>query len=126
MIGNYEMTVIHIIILALAVCRLSLLFVTEDGPMHIFKKIRDKVGIQDIVLPNGDIKKFIIDEETNLLGGILSCTWCSSVWFSAFLIIWYLLFPLTAFYISAWLSLSMISIIINVIIERLQDANKDI
>lgn len=119
------MTVIQLLVLSLAVTRLALMFVTEDGPYSVFKRLRDKAGIQEFTLPTGDVQKFVIDEENNLLGGILSCTWCASVWFSAFLIIGYLLLPVITFYIAAWLSLSMISIIVNVVIERLQDANKD-
>lgn len=118
------MTALQLIVLALAVTRLSLMFVKEDGPMYIFKKLRDKVGIQNISLPNGDIKTFVIDEEHNLFGGLLACVWCTSIWVSAILTILYYLLPTVAIFISMILALSMISILINVYIEKMSNENK--
>lgn len=121
-VSGDNITFLHLILLSLATCRLSIMFVNEDGPMNVFKKIREWADIQEIVLPNGYTERFIIDEDENLIGGILSCTWCASVWFSAFLILLYLLSPLLAFLVAFWLSGSMLSILLNVTVDKLQES----
>ena len=63
--------------LILATWRLTTMLVNETGPFKVFKNLRDAVGVglEDDV---GDPLTF--------LGGLLSCTWCTSVWIAAGLV----------------------------------------
>jgi hypothetical protein len=102
-----EINFLHFILLALATWRLSSLFCQEDGPLGIFRKIRDKVGIVHDC--NGDIEivpnKFLCE--------LLSCVWCFGVWVSGAMLVLYIFLPTFAIYFSLWLSFSTITIMVN-------------
>ena len=74
---------IHYIIAALAVWRLSVLLVEEDGPRHIFARLRSRVGIE--VYPDGTV---IVPG--TIIAGVLACARCCSVWLAvpATLVLW--------------------------------------
>ena len=99
--------IIHFLLLSLATWRIASLFTSEDGPLGIFRKLRDKVGITHDV--NGDIE-CIPDK---FLCNLLSCIWCFSVWVAGFMVVLYIFLPTFAIYFSLWLSLSTISIMVN-------------
>jgi hypothetical protein len=97
----------EIIIFGLATWRISSLIVNEEGPFHIFEKLREKTGIQHD--PDGNIE--IVP--SNLFAGILSCVWCCSVWVGFGIWLLYTFFPTVALWIASALCLSAIAIIVN-------------
>jgi len=60
------------LIASLAVWRMTVLLVREDGPGDLFTKIRNVAGIKYDELSR--------PYPTNMLSGMLSCVWCCSVW----------------------------------------------
>lgn len=58
------------VVVGLASWRLASLLVDEEGPGHVFARLRAAVGI-----PAGPGEL-----PDSLLAGILSCVWCASVW----------------------------------------------
>lgn len=66
---------VDLLLLSLAVWRLSSLFAREDGPYDIFIKIRLKAGVS--------IDEFGEEYSTNMLSKGLLCIWCNSLWFSS-------------------------------------------
>lgn len=63
---------VQMIVVGLAAWRISSLFVDEEGPFRIFEKIRELSGIK-----NNEVIVIIPD---NILGQLLGCVWCLSVW----------------------------------------------
>ena len=87
----------YLLLGGLAAYRLSLLISKEDGPAYIFRKIR-KLPQRDSSMNKG-----------------LSCAWCTSIWTSAFvaLYFWYIgVFPGNEWPMY-WLAISAIAIICN-------------
>ncbi len=64
----------HFLTLALAVWRITNLFVWERGPYDIFGKIRNRLRIVRVTLPNGTE----LNDSENELGKLFSCIWCLS------------------------------------------------
>lgn len=75
------MTIFLFLILSLATWRISALFTRETGPLHIFERLRKKVGI----VHDADGKVMIIP--SHFLPELLSCVWCFSIWAAAVLVI---------------------------------------
>jgi hypothetical protein len=78
------------VILALAAYRLTRLVTTDV----IFEGFRDKIW-----------SKWPPDTK---LGYLITCDWCSGLWFSGFLVIFWLLLPELAFVVSLVMSISAI------------------
>jgi fatty acid desaturase len=62
----------YYVLLALATWRISSLLVNEDGPWHVFARLRALVGVRH-------------DDEfqpvaSNVVAGAFTCIWCMSVW----------------------------------------------
>ena len=85
----------HFIVLALAVWRLSYMFVKEAGPVDIFKRIRrhfyageyDPEAPDFMTFSDEDMAWWTAHEELpkqGVIGGILSCIYCCSIWFGFF------------------------------------------
>ena len=75
------------VILSLAVYRLSVFFIYDDGPFDVFQRLRERVGI--LYYDNGDV----IEESYKGFAGLLSCIYCLSVWWSLLLVLLYWFFP---------------------------------
>ena len=74
------------LILTLATWRVSAMFVKEDGPGLIFRKVRALTGIG-----HDEAGKVYMVPDT-FLAGLLSCVWCASVWVGAgWIALWYFL-----------------------------------
>jgi hypothetical protein len=83
------------VVLTLAVWRLSYMFVKEEGPLSVFKRIRRHfyAGEYD---PEAPAVETFSDEDMQwwfshdqipkqgFMGGVLSCIYCTSVWFGFF------------------------------------------
>lgn len=89
---------LDLVIAAMAVWRVSHMLSKERGPWDVFIRIREKLG-------NG------------MLGNLMDCPWCSSVWIAPFAFI-----PGTKFLVIV-LSVSTMSIILEVTIELLRTRN---
>ena len=100
------MNILEIILLGLACFRLSSLFVNEDGPFKMFRKLREKFGITHY--ENG----IICEIPDKFLCNLFSCVWCLSVWISGALVVGYIFLPTPTIYFSLWLSLSTIAMVI--------------
>lgn len=68
------MNSLTLIVLGLAVWRVSNLFVWEAGVFHVFKRLRQAAAVVPDLPP---------DEQPNALAGVLSCVWCFSIWAGA-------------------------------------------
>lgn len=98
---------VELVLFSLATWRLASLFVREVGPFKMFVRVRALVGIQHdpMGIPYG--------YPDNLLAGILSCTWCSSIWIALFWVLFWLITPLTATKIATVFALSAGAILID-------------
>lgn len=96
------MTLMNFLILCLAAWRLAHLLVKEDGPWHVFAKLRRAVGIQVVTAITADkgMETGYLAENT-LAEGLL-CIWCVSVWCAAFLVLGELLPMVGVFF--TWLA----------------------
>lgn len=101
-----------LLLLSLLTWRISSLFTGEDGPLFVFKSIRDFTGLETLddgtnIYHKGGVFKFFAT--------LLACLWCLSIWVG-----W--LIALIA-YPSQWivmgLILSTISIAFHAVIEAL-------
>lgn len=91
---------IVLIFLSMAVWSLSSLFVGERGPFDIFQRLRDLAGVEsktraDAIDLNAWLALHPAEDDVpdrfafNLIGEILSCFWCTSMWVSIFVTIAY-------------------------------------
>lgn len=89
---------VSLLVLTLAVWRLSSLLAIEDGPYQMFTKLRHKAGVRydQYSNPYG---------ETELAKGIL-CIWCVSVWVGFGFALLYVLAEALALLIALPLALS--------------------
>ena len=106
------MEITHLVIYALAVWRISSLFVNESGPWGIFVKARAWTGI----LHNDKGIAYQIPD--NFLAGVLSCVWCCSIWVSLFMAIVWFVSPSLALKIAVPFALSAGAIAVDGIINK--------
>jgi len=100
------------LIFGLATWRITSLFVNEDGPWFMFRKLRELAGISHDEF--GRPSTF----PERLLPGLLSCVWCCSIWVGLFWAVFYLLSPLPAITIATVFALSTVAIVIEQILVR--------
>ena len=106
------MDILDFIIFGIAVWRVSSLIVEEEGPFHMFRKIREATGIQH------DESGAIWIVPDTFAAGLLSCIWCASVWVAtAWVALWYVL-PGPALFFSQIMALSGFAVIINTIVKK--------
>jgi len=103
-----KIKLLDLVILALATWRMSHLLTYEDGPWHLFERLRYLSGVRY------DAESHEI-ATTHLAEGVL-CTWCNSVWFG---MLWAALYAMTpgAIYAALPLALSALSIAIQELCE---------
>lgn len=73
------MSFIEFFILALAAWRLTNLLVNEDGPLDIFLKLREYLGVYHSGGYEEYLEKPVYEQ---ILVGLFQCIWCMSVWVS--------------------------------------------
>lgn len=73
-----------LLLFGLATWRLTSLLVRERGPWNVFVRLRARAGISHDELGQP------LEVPDNVLAGILSCTWCCSVWVA---IPWAIFYP---------------------------------
>ena len=101
------MDILKIALLALAGWRLTSLLSSEDGPLDVFKRVREAVGITHY--QDGGI----CETPDKFWCKLLSCPWCLSVWVSGLLTSAYIFLPQITIYFALWLGLSTITIMVN-------------
>ena len=106
------MDITSLLMLGLATWRTASLLTHEDGPFHVFMKIREKVGITHD--ENG--KVFIVPD--TFLAGVFSCVWCSSIWIGLGLTGLWIFFPVPTIYFSAWMAISAVAISVDRLVNR--------
>jgi hypothetical protein len=92
------------VILALAVWRFSSMLVNEDGPLHIFHKLRYMVGMR--------YDEQSIEYPTTPLSDLFACVWCMSVWVGIGATVVYLVSEAAAVSIAMPFALSAVTIMI--------------
>ena len=65
------------IIYALATWRIASLLATEEGPLGIFSKLRQELG----VYYEENARGVLVPYANNVIGKGIICIWCSSLWF---------------------------------------------
>lgn len=97
---NSPMNLIPFVSFVLAVWRISNLLVEEEGPFHVFQRIREMAGI---VHDDTGVPSMIPDR---FFSNLLSCVWCTSMWVALGMTIFWFLFPQAAFLASIPFALS--------------------
>lgn len=100
-----------IVILGLATWRISSLLVNENGPFHVFRKIREMAGIK-----YQDDFKYLVP--STFFAELLDCVWCSSVWVSFFVAALYFVSPERAPIIFLPFALSAIAILVELVVRK--------
>lgn len=95
-------------LLSLAVWRVSSLFAREDGPFDIFIRFRGLVGVQNLGTDH--------ESGTNWFNKGLICPWCSSVWISLVVALFYVQTAEEYFILA--LALSSASIMVDSFVTR--------
>lgn len=72
--------IIDLVIFCLSVWRLSRMTTEEDGPLDMFKSIRELAGAEDNGVP-------MPWDELSSWGKLVQCPHCISVWLAAFLLV---------------------------------------
>lgn len=101
-----------LLVLGLAVWRVSSLFVREKGPFYIFVRVRTWAGIQhdDNGLP------WLVPD--NFWAQLLGCVWCFSMWTGAVWTLAFLFVPKAILILSAPLALSAVAIALDSCIQK--------
>lgn len=97
-------------IIALAVARISILLVKEDGPFDVFLKIRERAGVI-VMLNTADGSTITYGD--NVFSQILSCVWCASIYVGFLFAALFYLNPVWAELISLPFALSMAAILVD-------------
>jgi hypothetical protein len=104
------MSVTNLLILILAVWRISSLLVNEDGPFSVFGRLRHRLGVRydEYSQPYGE----------NEVAKALTCTWCTSVWVSFVLAALYAAAPTAVLVCSLPFALSAGAIVVDGVIHH--------
>ena len=99
------MDIATFLVLALATWRFTSLFVREDGPFNMFRKLRESFGITHD--ENGQV--LMVPDRAKLL----SCMWCFSMWTGLSWFLFWFLLPQISIYIAFPFSFSAFTILID-------------
>lgn len=94
---------LDILIVALAVARLSAMLVTEEGPYEMLARLRNRIGIR--------FDEFSFPYPTTELSKLFSCVYCMSVWVGVFFTVLYFFLPKVAVVVSFPFALSSVAIL---------------
>ena len=100
------------LVMGLATWRLSAMFSYEDGPWKIFRRFRNKIGIEHVVpYPSLDGEENIFNATGGMLADLFSCVWCLSLWFAIIIVIFYQLWPGGTLIVCSPFALSAVAVI---------------
>lgn len=74
-----------LVILILAVWRISHMLVEEGGPWHVLERFRYRLGVR--------YDQYSVPYGEGMLGELLTCVWCTSMWVGAVVGVLYLVWP---------------------------------
>lgn len=94
---------IQLLVIALAVFRISNLLVFEEGPFLIFPRFRHFVGVRFDAMSEA--------QADNELAKLFTCIWCLSVWMGIFFAIAYYFAPNLTFWVSLPFAFSSVALI---------------
>lgn len=98
---------VELVIIALAVWRLSSLLTGEHGPFHIFTRLRELFGI----VHNGNGRPAQWPE--TFAGELLTCVWCISPYIGALATVLYLLTGSVIVWLCLPFAFSAVAILVN-------------
>ncbi|NCU18924.1 DUF1360 domain-containing protein [Pallidibacillus pasinlerensis] len=116
-----ELTVWEFVLIALATFRLTRLIVFDKITEFVRKPFIEEV---EEINEHGEIEFYIETKGSGLrkwIGELLSCHWCTGMWVSIFLILFYLYFPFYAQIAILILAVAAVAAIIELIIGLLMD-----
>lgn len=106
------MAILEFTIICLAAWNISSLLVQEDGPLHIFAKIRRLAGLD--VGPDMHLyKAYGIGAFRDFTASLFMCVWCMSRWVAAIMLILYMVAPKIMMVPYAILAISTVVILIS-------------
>lgn len=127
------MSLVDLIVLALATWRLSSLLVGEDGPFDIFRSFRSFVGAGEFSQAGMDAERLTPQEiervmmnagrPEGFLAGLLSCVWCTSIWVALALALAVYLLPTITFYVALVFALSTMAILVQELVHVHRSTN---
>ena len=106
------MGIFDFLVMALAVWRVSSLFVDERGPFDLFVKIRELAGITH------DENKEVAVIPERFWPQLLSCVWCFSMWAAIVCSMLYCLFPAVIPWLCLPFALSTVAVTISCITKN--------
>jgi hypothetical protein len=101
---------IDVIVLALAVWRVSTLLANETGPWDVLLKLRTILGVE-----MGTYGK----QGTSTLSKLVICVWCSSIWFGILAAIAYYIAPGETVFVALGLAISAAAVLLEETTDRL-------
>lgn len=103
---------IDFLIMGLACWRLSNMIVGEEGPWHVFARIRQWVGV--------DSNLAGVYPEDRWYVQVFECVWCASVWVGIALAALYSVYPWLAVMLSVPFGISAMAIVIHETMQNMQ------
>ncbi len=103
------MTPFVFLVVAMAVARLSVMLVDEDGPYAILEKWRRFLGIR-----YNQMSERYVEPASGLrheLASLFLCSWCLSIWLGTLATLFLLLSPTIVFWLSLPLALSFVAVV---------------
>lgn len=111
------------VVLALATWRLGYMFVKEEGPLSVFKRIRRTFFAGEYDPEQPSFEDFEPEDHTwwseleelpkqGIIGGILSCIYCMSVWIGFFFTALMLMWPAGSVVVALPFALSAVAVMI--------------
>lgn len=101
------MSGLDLVVLTLAVWRISNLFIRERGPFHIFQKLRERVGIVH------DGNGYPAANPETFWGELFSCQYCATIWLGALAALGYFAFGRLMVWAVLLFALSASSLLVN-------------
>lgn len=94
-----------LIVLGLAVFRISYMIVNEDGPFSIFPKFKHRIGVR--------YNQHSDAYGTNEFAKLFICVWCLSVWIGLAVVVGAYFFPAITFWILLPFALSAVAMFVS-------------
>lgn len=101
-----EINLTYFILIGLASWRLCSLLMREQGPLDLFVRIRELIGIKHY--DDGSVLSY----KNNFLCKLFECCWCLSVWVGIGFTLLYIFLPDVAIFFALPLALSTITILV--------------
>lgn len=85
---------LDLLILAFATARITSLLVNEEGPLHVFERLRVWCGVMH---QYPEMNRIVLEKHPRAwLGEILNCVWCCGMWVAIGVWAIYVASPITA------------------------------